>query len=42
MKVIFAIFTILLPLFAAAAPAAPSSGTLVNLQAQASREIAND
>lgn len=42
MKVFFPIFMALLPLFAVAAPASPSGGTLVNLQAQSTREVPND
>lgn len=42
MKIFFAFLVLWLPLLGIAAPAAPSSGTRVNLQAQSSREIAND
>lgn len=42
MKVFIAFFATFLPLAALAAPTAPMSGTLVNLQAQSTREVSND
>lgn len=42
MKVFFTVFTALLPLFAVAADSAPAVPTVVNLQAQSTREVQND
>ena len=42
MKCFFPLMVVLLPLVAVAAPASPTGGTVVNLQAQSTREVPND